>query len=499
MPSDKQSHDPNHVVPINGAKFFCEFKLKCADSFESDDGALNLIDFTKSSIVSLDIVDSIFEPFTRGSITVNNPYDFIEHNVRLRGDSKDILEVKLYQIDQDGTMSATQEERQLKYEFVIEDENNSVSKTDRSNNFKTFSLIDVDYYKLNESIPYGKRYNGYVGDIIQQILEEFDFEIDPKKWSPGDHLIEVFPQYIIPPQGWRYSDLIKYLLRINFNKSGDGDLAVQSILKQERGTNTERGKFTLQPLTKIFHDNKKLVKESFTVNDLSDSQEIKKGDGGNPNNPDPDEPVPFNEVTGPLKNTNLTSPMTRFTNEFFVNYTVSTHDPQTGVHSKETVVIEDMKEEWSRAFVEVFTCAGGLPRPNLYLDQKEKYIYKPFIMPFRHYEVLSLARAQMVSNLLFFNLQLNIDNIGDTNRRSCTFIDVFRRNQNNQTVGNDAKLLGRWFVTTVRHRFEKDRYQNVLQCVKPCIGPVSEVNKDIEGLQKKIDKDPNFNINNIYG
>ncbi|HAI39607.1 MAG TPA: hypothetical protein DCM40_16600, partial [Maribacter sp.] len=275
MPSDKQSHDPNHVVPINGAKFFCEFKLKCADSFESEDGALNVIDFTKSSIVSLDIVDSIFEPFTRGSITVNNPYDFIEHNVMLRGDSKDILEVKLYQIDEDGTMSATQEERQLKYEFVIEDENNSVSKTDRSNNFKTFSLIDVDYFKLNESIPYGKRYNGYVGDIIQQILEEFDFEIDPEKWSPGDHLIEVFPQYIIPPQGWRYSDLIKYLLRINFNKSGDGDLAVQSILKQERGTNTERGKFTLQPLTKIFYDNKKLVAESFTVNDLSDEQEIK--------------------------------------------------------------------------------------------------------------------------------------------------------------------------------------------------------------------------------
>ena len=299
MPENKQSHDPNHVVPINGAKFFCEFKLKCADSFESEDGALNVIDFTKSSIVSLDIVDSIFEPFTRGSITVNNPYDFIEHNVQLRGDSKDILEVKLYQIDEDGTMSATQEERQLKYEFVIEDENNSISKTDRSNNFKTFSLIDVDYFKLNESIPYGKRYNGYVGDIIQQILEEFDFKIDPEKWSPGDHLIEVFPQYIIPPQGWRYSDLIKYLLRINFNKSGDGDLAVQSILKQERGTNTERGKFTLQPLTKIFHDNKKLVKESFTINDLSDSQEIKKGDGGNPNNPDPEEPVPFNEVTGP--------------------------------------------------------------------------------------------------------------------------------------------------------------------------------------------------------
>ena len=498
MPSDKQSHDPNHVVPINGAKFFCEFKLKCADSFESEDGALNVIDFTKSSIVSLDIVDSIFEPFTRGSITVNNPYDFIEHNVMLRGDSKDILEVKLYQIDEDGTMSATQEERQLKYEFVIEDENNSVSKTDRSNNFKTYSLIDVDYYKLNESIPYGKRYNGYVGDIIQQILEEFNFEIDPEKWSPGDHLIEVFPQYIIPPQGWRYSDLIKYLLRINFNKSGDGDLAVQSILKQERGTNTERGKFTLQPLTKIFHDNKKLVKESFTVNDLSDEQEIKKSDGGNPNNPDPEEPVRFNEVTGQLKNTNLTSPMTRFTNEFFVNYTVSTHDPQTGVHSKETVVIEDMKEEWTRAFVEVFTCAGGLPRPNLYLDQKEKYIYKPFIMPFRHYEVLSLARAQMVSNLLFFNLQLNIDNIGDTNRRSCTFIDVFRRNQNIRTVGNDAKLLGRWFVTTVRHRFFKDRYQNVLQCVKPCIGPVSENNRDIEGLQEKIDKDPNFNINNMY-
>ena len=482
MPGNKQTHDPDHVFPINGAKFFCEFKLKGSESFESETGSLNVIDFTKSAIVSLDIVDTIFEPFTRGTITVNNPFDYIEHNVKLKGDGRDILEMRLFQVDEEGTLVADEDERQLKYEFVIEDENNDISKTDRSNNFKTYSLVDVDYYKLNKAIPYNKKYNGLVGDIIKEILEEFDFEIDTDNWAPGDHLIQEFPEYIIPPQGWRYSDLIKYLLRINYNKSGDL-LTVQSILKKERDTNSKKGKFSLRPLTQIFSDNKKLVKEAFTVNDLTDKQEAKASSSDNPNNPHHDDLVPFNQVTGSLNNTNLTSPMTRFTNEFFVNYTVSTHDPQTGVHYKDTIVIDEIKDGWEEAFVKVFRCQDGLPRPNLYVNEDEKWdnsIYKPFIMPFRQFEVLSIARAQMVSNLLFFNLQLNIDNIGNTDRRAGTFIDVFKLSQNMDTVSNDSKLLGRWFVTTLHHRFHKDKYQNVIQCIKPCIGPKDDPDERVD-------------------
>ena len=48
MPDSKQKIDPNHVFPINGSEFFCQFKLKSADSYESDKGgSINLIDFTK--------------------------------------------------------------------------------------------------------------------------------------------------------------------------------------------------------------------------------------------------------------------------------------------------------------------------------------------------------------------------------------------------------------------------------------------------------------------
>jgi len=60
--------------------------------------------------------------------------------------------------------------------------------------------------------------------------------------------------------------------------------------------------------------------------------------------------------------------------------------------------------------------------------------------------------------------------MGDTNRRTGRFIDVFRL-QNDKRSGQDSKLLGRWLITTLRHRFFKDKYQNVLQCVKPCVGP----------------------------
>ena len=498
MPETKHNPDKDHIFPINGSDFFCQFKLKNSESFESQKGlgGLGIIDFTKSSIVSLDIVDNIFEPFTSGSITVNNPFDYIEDNIKMRGDGTDILSVTLYDTsERTGAEAPSIEQRQLKYEFVVQDESNDVSKTDRSNNFKTYTLLDVDYHKLNEAVPYGKRYSGLVGDIIRQVLEEFDLPCDDKLWSPGNHLIQDFPEYIIPAAGWRYSDLIKYLLRIYYHSDGDGALAVQGILKQQRPEGDEpKGKFTLLPLTRIFSDNKNTTQEAFSVNDLTDRENSSQD---NPNNPVSDLRTPVNKVAGALNNTNLTSPMTRFTNEFFVNYTVSTHDPQTGVHSKDTVVIEDIEKEWTEAFVKIFECEGGEPLPNLYLDKKDKNIYKPFVMPFRQDVVKNLATAQMVSNLIFYNLQLNIDNIGDTNRRAGRFFDIFKlhtKKRDNKGLGiSDTKLLGRWLATTVRHRFFKDRYQNVLTCIKPCVGPDSffEIdNKNIEKMENLFG--PNF-------
>ena len=66
-------------------------------------------------------------------------------------------------------------------------------------------------------------------------------------------------------------------------------------------------------------------------------------------------------------------------------------------------------------------------------------------------KVRNLAIAQLVSNLLFFNLNLNFESIGDTNRRSGTFIDVFRKGAKRKDKSlpaglTDPKLLGRWLL-----------------------------------------------------
>ena len=84
MPGVNKKPDPNHIFPINGSDFLCKFILKGSNSLVSTKpgvDSIGVLDFSKSAIVSMDIKDSLFEPFTSGTITVNNPFDFIDDNV----------------------------------------------------------------------------------------------------------------------------------------------------------------------------------------------------------------------------------------------------------------------------------------------------------------------------------------------------------------------------------------------------------------------------------
>jgi len=474
----------DYIYPINGASFFCKFQLIVDEELEGASSKKeNQLDFNKSAIVSLDLVENFFEPFTTASVTVNNPFDFVDNKVATRGDGRDQFHITLYDASIQPDMV---EKEQLQYKFVINGENNSVSKTDRSNNFKTYNLIDVNYFKLNEQVPAGKKYTGKVGDIIKTILEE---KLGPgacgEKWDPGDHEISAtsIPEAIIPPAGWRYSDLIKYLLRIYYYYEGGKKLPVQGILKFDRFTK----KYTLQPISKIFADNDNLTFEGFGAGDLTGSTKPERGEFMNPNNPKEkkssggsiNEGVSINVYTNQLRNTNLTTPMLEYSNEFFTNYSVGYTDDTLGNNYMTQVSIDSLKKYWEKHFVEVFKCMKGKPKPFLPLNTEKEKIYKPFISPFQNQKAaVALAKAQMVSNLTFFNLQLNIDNLGNTKRTSGTFMDVFNLHDHIDPVTGkerivDRKLLGRWFITSVRHRFFKDSYQTVLQCIKPYVGPGS--------------------------
>ena len=455
------------IYPINGSEFFCKFNLTGPGAGKSPAE----INFTKSAVVTFELEENFFEPFASASVTVNNPFDFIENTVFTRGDGRDKFKITLF----NNLDTRPKDEIKLEYDFVIANESNSVSKTDRSNNFKTYTLIEENYFKLNEKIPYGKRYGGggrggpavAIGDIIQEILEEVIGPgcIDEENWEPGDMVIDNFPEYIIPPISFRYSDLIKYLLRIYYFI--DGDLSCQGFLTFDR----VKKKYQLRPISKIFGENSKLTQETFGVGDLTNMKNL----GDSPDNPI-DEKVPTNEYTNALKNTNLTTPMLTYSNEFFTNYSIATTDRELGIEVKKLMTIKDVKEAWTKSFVDVFKYVGGKPEPFLPLNQSKSDIFKPFILPYKKEHVKHIAKAQMISNLTFFNLQLAIENIGDTARKSGKFIDVYKRNKEEEIV--DKKLLGRWFVTKVRHLFNKDKYYNVMSCIKTCTGPGMKV-KDV--------------------
>ena len=166
------------------------------------------------------------------------------------------------------------------------------------------------------------------------------------------------------------------------------------------------------------------------------------------------------------------SELMQIANEFFTNYSIATTNRELGIEVKELMTISDVKDKWAKSFVEVFKCVGGVPVPFLPINEAKSNIFKPFILPYKKEHVRNIAEAQMVSNMTFLNLQLGLDNIGDTIRKPGKFIDIFKRNDQVEIV--DDKLLGRWFVTKVRHTFQRDRYSNVISCIKTCVGPDAE-------------------------
>jgi len=440
----------SEVFKINGADYECEFLLKDAEGETKQS-------FTKSAIKLLDLSENLLEPFQNAQIMINNPYDFIDNNIVTRGDGRDTFTFSL---------KNKQGGKKLEYNFVLNDEVNSPAKRDRGGNYKIYSLLDDKYFKLNEVIPYGTRFRGLVGDIIKQILKDILGEdiIDEENFEPGSHSIDIFPEHILPPTSFRYSDLIKYLLQIYYFE--DEDIVTRSFLRFDR----EAKKYNLTPLTKIFKENKDNILEGFAANDLVDK--IKP----NKNNPPPDAEV--NVYKTQLPQTNFTTPMLDYSNEFFMNFLSVGYDPILGEHGMREKRIKEVKEKWTKSFVDVFKSTGGKPKPFLPLNKhKKEEMFRTISTPFSLQKTSNLSEAEMTSNLVFYNLTLNIGVLGDTDRSAGKFIDIYRTDD---PVDVDKKLLGRWLVTKCRHKFLGDTYHNSIQCVKTYVGPGTEIDDDID-------------------
>jgi hypothetical protein len=501
--AQKPIDDDSFKFKLNGSDFFCYFLLSgnedapAPDAFSGQTVEEGIL-LTKSSIVSLDIHENFFAPEIVGSITINNPYNYIEDELITNIDTgENFLHIEFldYETYKNGE---NRQENSLKYSFVLQDESNSVSKTDRSNNFKTYTLIDKNFHRLNRESEPGARYPSSnksdvpIGDIIKDDIfkKVFGSEnvVDEEFFTPGSHLINgndgAFPnniEHITPGLHWRYSDALKYLLRFNYSISQSQTLPVQPFLQYNRDTE----KYTYLPLDHYFINNESLTIEAMGVGDLQGEDTGTE----NSNNPvsrgkDDENPVPFNTYQGMLHNTNLTSPFTTYTNEYFHDYIVKSSNNMLGSEESEVIELVDVIDNWKPLFVDRFRCVGGPPEPYIPFYKDKNRPIKPFSLPnYKFNDCKNLVTAQMVSNLTFFNLQLTLDIPGDTFRRPGKFLDVFKPGQrqvNGREPVSDAKLLGKWFITSVHHRFFKDKYQNVIICIKPYVGPEKHIDASLD-------------------
>ena len=463
---------------INNAEFDGKFTLKQAaegGNSPAEEGVE--ISFSKSAIKGMDIEENFLEPFTNGNIYINNPLDFIEDGALIRGDGRDLFEIEFYP-------KGEESESPLIYEFVISSELNSTSKTDRLNNFKTYRLLDRSYFKLSEKVPYGKRFRGKVGVIIRSILEEKDIPVAAcdagGDWEFGDMVVDFLPEHILPPSTFRYSDLLKYLLKINYAKRGD--TYVRLFLNWCRKCK----EYKYRALSDIFKD--PIAIEQFMADDLvAELQD-------NINNPGKGmKETQTNVYNSALQNTDFSTPMLVYTNAFLHNLLVTNYDPILGEHIINLIRIKDVKEKWQALFVDPFKYAGGPAKPWLVLNKvKQEEIFRNLGFAFPPDRMAFLAEAELTSNMTFFNLQLSVDVLGDTKRQPGEFIDISaaRPHQEEQNPfdsakrvehRSDAKLLGSWFMTKVRHEFnygKVDGYTNLIQCIKPHIGPGTKVPSD---------------------
>lgn len=432
---------------INDVEYECEFKLTNADKQE--------IEFTKSAIRGMTIISNIFDPFESGAISIANPYDFIENEYLLRGDGRDEIKIMFRAKDQP-------EIKKYENTFIITEDRNSGNPETRAENIKTYTIVDKKQLPFLEEIPYGKVFSGKVGDIIKDIFKELlgDDLVNEDEWESGD-----FDIVYSPNVSWRYIDLLNEMLHYFYAK--DGDIHVKAFLN----FNNEIGKFEFPLISNIFKDNKKHLTDAFALGDLTSKFETE-----NENNPPPD--AETGEYTGGNRNFACSTPAHDINNNFFISRLVHGYDHILGNMLIKKLDIKDIKDKWTKKFVDVFSSIGGKPKPFIVLNNTTSKKFKHFKLPYPLENNIGVVESELNMSLIFYNLQVYFSNIGDTVRKSGKFVDIYKTKK--QKFKSDEKILGRWFITEIRHVFFGDLYRNEFYGTKTYVGTTSKIDNDVD-------------------
>ena len=430
-----------NTFKINGI----EYEFEC--TIKNNDGEAS---YNKYAVKNMRIVEDLFSPFLTGDIALVNSYELLEEEFLIKGDGNDKITIKFKPKDDKNN-------DEFDYEFVPIIDYNIGNSDTRSDNYKTFKLIDSNTIPFREKVPYNKTYTGKVGDILKEIFIELLGEelVDKENWDSCD----IFISYT-PPNTFRYNDLVKYLMPSLCSK--ENDLYVKSFLRFDR----KKRKFFLKKLTKIFSENDDLAKESFIISDVGGNSETI-----NPNNPPAG--AEYAAYLNQLKNFQISTPLYDWNNDYFTNYLVHGYDPMMGQFRMKKIEFEDLKKDWKELFVDVFKSIGGKPKPYLPISEDGKKRFKNIKTPYPIEDNVKIVMSEICNTLIFYNLQCSFHILGSGKRSTGTFVDIAKTG--NKSIKSDGKLLGRWLVTSVVHEFFGETYKNIVSGCKTYVGPESKI------------------------
>lgn len=474
----------------------------------------DVITLTKSSILELNLIDNIFEPWLAGSIIIDNTDDSLERFVTkpedseftdskglkgytVRGDGRDLLKIEILPLDgdkQDYNQGNDNYNKSfaLKYIFCLEDEETLVYNEVPA---KKYNIVDYDLQILKERNSFfssarvieeksgamtqlsNKDREVVTGKCLQYLLKHglsdslaVRTDIDPET---GEEITPFFEDgqtkifYSSPASSTCYDDLV-YILNRHMSSNTKNDF---SFLKKENFT----GEYTLRGAFEFFKaayntdtgTSGSRFLENFTITGSSrDTNSVLEKEQKKPV-----DALEFGEK-GEILDYKFFNTSPRLRRNSIKSYLTHSYD----FNKKEFNInmldgnVENIKEKFTENYVAGMRGKDRSPYPNFIINgmQKNNLAFENVFSEYgdnadilKSYSINKLLKKALVTNM---GVELTVK--GQLHRKSGNFFSIDRAGDYVENAF-DNKLLGIYFIVDVEHLFANDTdYLNKMIAIK---------------------------------
>ena len=454
----------------------------------------------RNSLMFLEIDDNIFNPFHTATMIIANDQNVIEKSTSpyvFLGNGRDVVNIEIMpaatgEFDKNKDDEKMKEWLRLKFNFVVVE---ATEITYNNTVCKKLMLIEWAQYAMSENICsiFGMQKAGAVvgnymetnagngkptGEVIKSILyavyndnapsEELFFR-DPRNNQKifdedGESQINLNPYGVMS-----YMEVLNYVLGFHSYKKSP------CILQYDR----HQKKFLLVSLYTAFKSHKINVIETLKFPSLSQSNS-----STNNNKKEGASivwktfPVTFEESK--INQFYIESPSCKDNVILAGNAGIMScsRSYKSMIFNMKTLNSESFMKDYYDLFVkpfkDEFTKDGSQKYevfPNFYPNPNKKNNYDTHkgVLPPEMDEKKFLN--QKLSSLLYLNNIYQFKLTGKTHRKSLAFVDVIKTAENKDgkftATKYDMNVLGRHFITSVKHVFEFNTYRNEIETIKP--------------------------------